>query len=309
MNEHDILPALVELQQLSGSPTMAYIVDKIEVTDVGIVYECLRALGRVESLNLILYAGGGNVDAARHIALLLHEYCEELRILVPDHAQSAGTLLCLGAHELVLGTMARLGPIDPYITASDSHAPGGPNRISAEDVRALTEMARTWFGLDGQAAGRHALEMMSQRIFPTTLSSFFRAHRNIRNVGRELIAYHRSDLSADERGRLVDHLVDGYDSHTHVITPAEAQKLGLNVVVPSLREEQLMWRCLHSLHRWLKGDLDEDGQVMKIIANSQGFCAELTLVGVSLNSLEGRMPKRVWGIEERSAATISGAEE
>ncbi len=70
-----------------------------------------------------------------------------------------------------------------------------------------------------------------------------------------------------------------------------------------------MWRCLHSLHRWLKGDLDEDGQVMKIIANSQGFCAELTLVGVSLNSLEGRMPKRVWGIEERSAATISGAEE
>ncbi|MGC7096227.1 SDH family Clp fold serine proteinase [Amycolatopsis lurida] len=41
-----------------------------------------------------------------------------MHILVPEHARSAGTMLCLAAEKLTMGAGASLGPIDPQITAS-----------------------------------------------------------------------------------------------------------------------------------------------------------------------------------------------
>ena len=49
-----------------------------------------------------------------------------LRVIVPDYAKSAGTLIALGADRIVMGETSELGPIDPQITLSD----GSGNRIS-----------------------------------------------------------------------------------------------------------------------------------------------------------------------------------
>src|SRR5690242_5380799 len=79
-------------------------------------YEQLSRAGWAPRLDLVLATNGGTATAARRTALLLHEFTEHLTILVVYKARSAGTLLCLGAHELVLGPLAEFGPLDPHIS-------------------------------------------------------------------------------------------------------------------------------------------------------------------------------------------------
>ena len=47
---------------------------------------------------------------------MLRMFCDELEIIVPARARSAGTLMCLGADAVVMTKQATLGPIDPSLT-------------------------------------------------------------------------------------------------------------------------------------------------------------------------------------------------
>ncbi|MFF0312044.1 hypothetical protein ACFYSC_31795 [Streptosporangium sp. NPDC004379] len=267
--------ALAELESLRGGRAVALLADRLDATHAYILYECLRSRDRAERLDLVLLTSGGDVDATRRIALLLREHADRLAVLVPDHAESAGTLLCLAADELVLGPMAQLGPIDPHISALGEQV-SGPGRISAEDIRLLPRMAGEWFGLDERADRLQVFSAVSQRLFPTTLSTFYRADRNIRRAARELIACQRPGLDAEERARIVEELVSGYDSHGHAITRAEAIRLGLKVTAPSRNEEELMWRCTEPLREWY-GRSDENGGLLSLVADARGFRASRLL--------------------------------
>ena len=65
---------------------------------------------------LVLVTLGGDIDAAYRIAQYLREsYTEKLTVLVPSMCKSAGTLVCVGAHELVIGESGELGPLDVQV--------------------------------------------------------------------------------------------------------------------------------------------------------------------------------------------------
>ena len=84
-----------------------------EVPDIFI--EHLDAIGNVKKMSLLLYTRGGDTLAAWSIVNLIREYCEELEIIVPNKCRSAGTLISLGANNIVMTKHATLGPIDPSI--------------------------------------------------------------------------------------------------------------------------------------------------------------------------------------------------
>lgn len=58
---------------------------------------------------------GGDADAAYKIALLLHARARKLRIVIPDYAKSAATLLSLAGDEIYMADAAELGPLDAQI--------------------------------------------------------------------------------------------------------------------------------------------------------------------------------------------------
>lgn len=218
----------------------------IDEEDVTPLYECLRQLGPSDQLDLVLYTSGGYANAARRIALLLHEYTQRLNILVPYKARSAGTLLCLSAHQLVLGPLAELGPLDPHITMSGDGPAGAPPSISSEDIRAFRSMAEDWFGLDSEAHRMQVFALLSQRVFPTTLSSFYRSDQQVHAFGEELLRYQLADADDATRRALVERLVSGFHAHDHIITRGEAQRLGLRVVAASAEEEVALWELWQS---------------------------------------------------------------
>jgi hypothetical protein len=181
------------------------------------------------------------ITRARQLALLLREYTQHLTILVPYRAWSAGTLLCLSANELVLGPIAELGPIDAQIGASGPPPPDAPGSIGAPDVRSFRRMAEEWFGVDRPEDRLQVLALVAQRIFPTSLSSFYRFDQLTRQIGYELLAYQLPQLPAAERQQIVDRLAEGYLTHDYVLSRKDLRDLGLNARFADAQEETLIW--------------------------------------------------------------------
>jgi Serine dehydrogenase proteinase len=268
---------LARLQASRGNPVL--LCHSMLASDlVPVLYRCVHRLGRGERLDLVLSTYGGAVTSTRQIALLLREFTDRLTILVPQRARSAGTLLCLAADELVLSPFAELGPLDANMGATEAQAPGTPGILSAEDIRAFPGMAHDWFGVQRPEDGLQLLAMLSQRIFPASLSAFYRQDKLIRQVAEELLAF---QLPAEEqlRARIVDQLVSGYHAHDYVLTPRDAQRLGLRTAEAGPDEQELLWSigrqlCRPELNR-AGGGTTGDGPAVEVagIIASAGFLA------------------------------------
>jgi hypothetical protein len=213
--------------------------------DLPVWYELLRRGGRCNRLDIVLSTDGGSVVVARRLALLLRHFARRVTFLVPYRARSAGTLLCLGGDEIVLGPLGELGPLDPHIR-SDSSAQGGlPTQISAEEIRTFPLMAAKWFGLRSAAQREKQLDVLTSRLFPTALAGFYRADRYVRSVAQELLRHHLPRAQPRQVERVIEALVS-HPEHLHGFTAGELAKLGLRVRLTRSKEETLLWElwCL-----------------------------------------------------------------
>jgi len=93
--------------------------------------DALHKLGHIDNLDLMLQTAGGSGDAAEKIVETCRHHCStngEFRVIVPNMAKSAGTLIAIGADRIVMGHCSELGPIDPQITLTVS---GVTQQVSA----------------------------------------------------------------------------------------------------------------------------------------------------------------------------------
>src|SRR5215475_1965890 len=119
-------------------------------TEVGVdvlprVPRHLAAIGKQERIALVLYTLGGDVNTPWPFVNFLRSYCDELLVLVPFWAHSAGTLIALGADKIYMTRFGTLSPIDPSVTnefnPDDPASPGGRVPIAVEDVLAFFQLA------------------------------------------------------------------------------------------------------------------------------------------------------------------------
>lgn len=83
------------------------------------------------AIDIWLTSLGGSAHAAYKIYLELRSKCCQLRMVVPDHASSAATLLSLGMDTIFMAASAELGPLDAQIPNPQST---GPDYISVLDI-------------------------------------------------------------------------------------------------------------------------------------------------------------------------------
>jgi len=102
----------------------------ISPDDIAPIGSMLAAIGKVKNLDLILHSPGGNGVVAEKIVYMCRQHCTGFfRVIVPNMAKSAATLIALGADEIVMGYFSELGPIDPQKIINVS---GIPQQISAQ---------------------------------------------------------------------------------------------------------------------------------------------------------------------------------
>jgi ATP-dependent protease ClpP protease subunit len=250
---HIATEELAALEAARNSRILLYIADdrslpkSIEDEDVPVLYECLRAIGPTDRLDLVLHTNGGRVNVGRKISLLLRTFGQQVNVLVPYKARSAGTLMCLGANQIVMSAVAELGPLDPQVMSA-GEAKAGPQAISTESIHAFRRMAEEWFDLRDAEHRMQLFSLLSERIFPTSLGTFFRSDKQMRQIANELLQYQLPDVDIAARQQIVDHLVGGYYAHDYCITRTEARQIGLRISAASEQEEALLWAVLQKCY-------------------------------------------------------------
>ena len=205
---------------------------------VNLFVELLDRIGPTKRISLILHTNGGQTSATWRLVNLIRTFCDELEVIIPLKAMSAGTLISLGADRLVMTKQAALGPIDPSLTHPLN--PGvqvGPQLsrvpVSVEAVRGYLDAARDDLKVTDASVLASLLIDLSNKIHPLVLGEIFRSRAQIRFLAGKLIKYQVSD--EEKTKSIIDFLCADSGSHDYTINRREAKAMGLNVENPSER--------------------------------------------------------------------------
>ena len=249
-----VVKLLAKLEGLRGHPVISYwLPDTAQMSDGVVVsfFDQLQAIGKQDDLDLLLFTRGGATETPWRIISLLRDYCLRLHVLVPYRAHSSGTLLALGANDIVMTPLAELGPIDP----SRSHAllPRVAGATEAEPVSVQDMRHAMQFIKDAAPDGiPYSPEAMAQiftalfeKIHPLAIGAIEQSYALSKLIARNALATHM-DPAAQEKEitGIVDRLCDSFKSHAYQISRREAKSIGLPVVDATDEEEVCLYEIL-----------------------------------------------------------------
>ena len=218
-----ILYASAWVQKNDAPPELVSVVDD----DINALMEVVWGLNN-PNLDLILHSPGGSIEAAESIVSYLRTKFSNIRVIVPQLAMSAATMIACAADEIILGNHSSLGPTDAQIGMV---TPLGGRYVSAQNVldqfdRALRECSDpaklpAWlpmlqqYGPDLLVQCETGLELSRELVKSWLESYMFKGSQNA------------SQKAESVSGWLADHR--SFKSHSRHISRDELSNRGLNV--------------------------------------------------------------------------------
>ena len=205
--------------------------------------DLLDNIGPTNRISLILHTNGGQTLAAWRLINLVRMFCDELEVLVPSKALSAGTLMSIGADKIVMTKQAILGPIDPSVNnpLNPQVNIGGQLKqvpVSVESVRGYLSLTREELRIEGRKNLTEVLIDLSKHIHPLVLGETYRTREQIRFLANKLLP--RQIKDKEKVKSIVDFLCSDSGSHDYTIDRREAAELGLNIEKPSTEFYELL---------------------------------------------------------------------
>jgi len=161
----------------------------ITLEDVNGFMAVVRGMDCDRGLTLIMHTPGGVAPAAQSVVAYLRSKFEDIDIIVPAAAMSAGTMISLAGSEIILGRHSQLGPIDPQMPTRGGRA------ISARAVVDQFEAARADLIAGGDAR-------LWGPILQSQGPSLLEEAKNAVLYSRELVAdWLRTYMFADDEDR------------------------------------------------------------------------------------------------------------
>lgn len=212
-------------------------------------------------IDVWLESGGGDPAAAYKLALLLRHSASKIRVVIPDYAKSAATLLSLAGHEIFMGPCAELGPLDMQLFEEGNPAAftSALNIAKAADaigsdavslaVRGGAELLQVT-NLSRQQtltamlmfAAEFSGPLVSQ-LDPKVVYDAKQALRAARNYAEALLA----DTCGARAGTIASRLVENFPTHGYMISYEAAVRLGLPVRPIDQYDMMDMARSIHRM--------------------------------------------------------------
>lgn len=194
-----------------------------------------------DRIDLVLHTGGGDIDAAEKLIRLVDEKIGEhghLRAIVPDYAKSAGTLMTLGAHSILMSSTSELGAIDPQVVLGDVLG----NQVSHSVLQYLVAYSQAETALRKNPDDPVA-RMMFDKFDPAVIHKFRVIVQRVRDAAENLLKRRGMPFS-----KIASDLLDiaKWKSHSQMITAQDALDIGLNV--ESMDQRNPLWEKLWQLH-------------------------------------------------------------
>jgi hypothetical protein len=238
----------------------------ISITDEDVQGFMEAVHGLNGKLNLILHSPGGSLEATEALVTYLRSKFDHIKVIIPNAAMSAATLLSCAADEVVMGKHSFISPIDPQLILE---TPLGPQAVPAQAILEQFSMAKeecadpkkfgTWLPILGQYGPallvqcKHALAL-AQELASEWLAQYMLLGEPNSKEKAEQVAARLTNLSL-------------WKSHSRHISREEAKDLGLKIT--NLEDDQtlqdLVLSVFHSTTHTFSGT-----PAVKIIENHEG---------------------------------------
>lgn len=249
-----------KIRETYGTPLACFVNGNgasIDRDDTVFFVDLLHNVERGHDLDLLLHTGGGDIDAAEKLIALVHTCVGtgRLRVIVPDFAKSAGTLMSLGADSIVMSDTSELGPIDPQVILRDGN--GNAIRHSVQNyLDAYDALAETLQANPGDVAAR----LMLAKFDPATIKLFEAVRDRARKFAEDQLKTGMFRLKPGNFTAIADQLLNTkrWLSHGQMIGWEAASQIGLTVdyLEPASERWQAYWQ-LYCLQRLAIKDRDK----------------------------------------------------
>jgi len=233
----------------------------LEINDddkVGFMQAC-HGVNRDLGLDLVLHTPGGSISAAESIVdYLLKVYKGDMRVIVPQIAMSAGTMIACASREILMGKQSNLGPIDPQLNGLPAY---GVLDEFDRAVKAAGNLgaARIWQTIIGKyhptflSSCEHAIELSKGIVKNWLEQGMFKGDPKSKSKANKVVRALSSTQLNREHGR-----------HIHAERCAE---IGLKIT--ELESDQQLQDLVLTVHHACCATMARAG-VFKLIENQNG---------------------------------------
>lgn len=197
-----------------------------------------------ENILLIIQSSGGSIEPAYLISKTCRREAKGKFIaVIPRRAKSAATLIALGAHEIHMGLMSELGPIDPQF--------GGLPALSMQNALTLLADLSCKYPGSSDMFGKFLVEKMDLRV----LGYFDRINESAVQYAERLLDDNEFADGQTPKS-LANHFVNYYKDHGFVIDADEATKYLGDKLIHQNSKEYKFANAVHESLELLKFLLD-----------------------------------------------------
>lgn len=222
-----------------------------------------------QTVYLILATLGGSPDSAYRMARAIRRaYPKGLKVAVAWYCKSAGTLLAIGADEIVMSDSAELGPLDIQIQKPDeifelTSGLTAYKAIATLETTAFSSFQRSFVSLRLGTGQQISTKMAAEVATQLTVGLFGPIYAQIdpMRLGEQARAmaitedYCKRLKHSSIENESIQRLVSGYNSHSFVIDREEASGILPNVRAPNATEIDL-FKVIGEMSEDLYGNRD-----------------------------------------------------
>ena len=246
---------ITEIESFTNRSIICYVTESAQISSEDVLYirELLHPLVPGTPVDMLLNSPGGDVDAAEKLVYMIRQVTTpangaiptaEFRLIVPDRAKSAATLIGLGANCIVMGNTSELGPIDPQVVLPDKD--GNRRWYSVFDyIDAYNEAKDNYRSNPTDSVFKNVID----KFDPVLLRKLEQVKDRVRTCAEDLLKPHGGNFSLIP-ALLMD--TDKYPSHGQMIGWEGAKSdIGLNVEYLDGNDSlwQMYWRLYCCLLR------------------------------------------------------------
>ena len=260
MNRAERMKLISDIEKERGSKLLIYITGdrggletRISTDVFPFIFKHLSKIGNQEKIDLLIYTVGGITIAGYGLVNMIREFCKSLNIIIPFKALSTGTLIALGANEIIMSKLGQLSPIDPSLEHPLGPRINLPNQpgiqanvpISVEDVLSYFDLGKNEANIKDTDSFIQAFMKLSDNVHPLTLGAVNRIREQIKFLAKNLLSYHLDD--EEKIKNIISILSKERFSHDYLISRKEAKNtLGLNIVDISSNLENKIFELFES---------------------------------------------------------------
>ena len=192
-----------------------------------------------KGLDLVLHTPGGGTEATRALVEYIYsKFGKDIRVIVPQLAMSAGTMIACASNEIIMGKHSSLGPTDPQVNGVPAMGVISEIKKAIEEIRSDPLKQALW-------------QEVFRQLPPAFISS---CERSIAGTQKMVEAWLAQNMFVDRQNptkvaKLTLDKINSYEDtteHGHHFLREACIEFGLNV--SSLEDDQDLQEHVLSLH-------------------------------------------------------------